>query len=80
MSNAGLNAAVLLLGPDRGHSLLGCDWGTRVATADDRDICIQQARQIFVLHNGDESVDVKVCNRHRARLYAETDPHQERTE
>lgn len=77
--NEALNAAVQLLGPERGHHLLGCDWGTTVATADDREVCIQQARQIFALHRGNEVLDVKVCNVHRARLYAETDPHQERS-
>lgn len=69
-----LHAAVQLGGPDWGHAILGCDWGTRVATPDDREVCTRQARQIFVLH-GKTAYEVKVCEAHRDRLYAETDPH-----
>lgn len=74
-ADGSLTAAMLLAGPVRGHALLGCDWGTRVATADDMGLCERQARQIVVLHDGPESIDVKVCLAHAARLAEETDPH-----
>lgn len=77
-SDTALNAAVRLLGPTAGHTMLGCDWGTRVAAPDDREVCIRQARQIVVLHDGDDLTDVKVCLVHRDRLLAETVPHGER--
>lgn len=76
MADTALNAAVRLLGPAAGHELLGCDWGTKVATTDDRGVCTRQARQRMALHNGDETLEVQVCNVHRARLYAETEPHE----
>lgn len=72
-----LNAAVRLMGPDRGHQLLGCDWGTHIATADDLAICTRQARQIVAIHDSDDVIDVKLCWPHRARVFAETTPHEE---
>jgi hypothetical protein len=77
LSDAALNAAVRLLGHERGHALLGCDWGTLVAAPDDREVCVRQARQIVALYNGDDRTDVRVCLVHRDRLLAETTPRSE---
>lgn len=71
-----LNAAVKLLGGQRGHRLLGCDWGIRVSTPNDDATCNRQARQVVALHDGGGVWDVKVCEAHRDRLLAETNPHR----
>lgn len=71
-----LTAAMLLAGPVGGHKILGCDWGTRISTADDEALCERQARQIVVLHNGPATLDLKVCENHAGRLVRETDPHR----
>ena len=72
-----LTAAMLLAGPVRGHAMLGCDWGSRVATPDDQALCIRQARRIVVIHDGPDAIDLKVCEEHGGRLEAETDPRAE---
>lgn len=70
-----LNAAINLMGQTRGRAMLGCDWGRRVRTPDDPDLCLRQARQMIVLHDGAMTFEVKVCDAHRDRISAETDPH-----
>lgn len=54
------------------QSLLGCAWGRTVSTPDDAAMCPFQAAQIVVVHNGDVSVDLKLCRRHVERLSRET--------
>lgn len=77
-SDSALNAAVRLAGPAFGHALLGCDWGTKVASTDDRTVCIRQARQRVVLHGpGGERYEVKVCREHAVAIDLETDPHDD---
>lgn len=75
-SNQALNAAVLLFGPERGHALLGCEWGTAIALPDDQDVCIRQARRIVVIHGTGNAVrDMKLCLEHAATVERETEPH-----
>lgn len=60
------------------RSLLGCQWGGIVATADDMAECIEQATSITFVHEGPEDgagVPLKLCDRHRAALLELTDPH-----
>lgn len=61
------------------HSLLGCQWGRRVALPGDREPCALKAEQIVVLHGHpvDGEFAVKLCAAHRDRVVAETKPHRE---
>lgn len=72
----GLDAAVLLLGPDRGHALLGCDWGTYIALPSDLEVCVRQATQRMVIHEGATEHPVKLCAAHAALVESRTDPHE----
>lgn len=75
-ANPALDAAVLLLGAERGHALIGCDWGTKVGLPDDREVCISQARSQVVLHDLDgKAYTLKVCDEHAATLMRATNPH-----
>jgi hypothetical protein len=74
VNEAPLTAAMLLMGPVRGHSMLGCDWGTRVALPDDQALCVRQARRIVVIHDGPDAIDLKVCDEHFAKLGEHTNP------
>lgn len=59
-------------------SLLGCDWGRRIALPGDQDPCGEQAVQRVVLHGhpDDGDFDVKLCQPHADIVIAETDPHR----
>ncbi len=56
------------------QSLLGCEWGRTVHTPDDTTPCLRQAVQIVVVHEGDSSVDLRLCASHVRRLGQETTP------
>jgi hypothetical protein len=72
----GLSAAALLFGAERGHALLGCDWGTKVALPDDREVCTRQAARRLMLHGfPDGPRQFKACDHHAEILERETDPH-----
>jgi hypothetical protein len=58
------------------QALLGCAWGRTVSTPDDTERCPRRAVQIVVLHNGDASLDLKLCNQHVTRLSRETTPRE----
>lgn len=75
--HSALNAAVLLLGADQGHALIGCDWGRKVSLPDDREVCTSQARRRLILHGpAGEEYDLKACDQHADVLERETDPHE----
>lgn len=71
-----LNAAVRLVGPERGRAMLGCDWGTKLGVLEDFQVCPRQARARFVLHSADGERDIKVCAEHAAVVERMTDPHE----
>ena len=59
--------------------LLGCAWGTAVASNDDMNQCIRRATQRVMLHEGDTEIEVRLCDYHLAILTENTDPHTEET-
>lgn len=61
------------------HALIGCDWGTRIATDGDIGVCENQAVRRVCLHAGEQTIDVKVCAHHLVTVTRLTDPHQDNT-
>ncbi len=61
------------------HSLIGCDWGSKIALPNDRAVCGQKAAQRIVIHNpaGRGALILKLCTGHLALIEYETDPHTE---
>lgn len=59
------------------QDLLGCVWGRFISTEDDSDVCGERAEQIVVLHDGDRECALKLCAKHRDRVFAETTPHED---
>lgn len=72
--NPALDAAVKLLGSERGRELIGCDWGTKVSLPWDREVCARQARRRMVLHRPGGEFHLKVCDEHAAIIDEQTDP------
>lgn len=72
----GLRAARTLVGALRAHDLLGCDWGLRVSTKDERGICSRQAMRLVVVHDGPVQHELKLCDAHFDRVAELTDPHK----
>jgi hypothetical protein len=56
--------------------LIGCAWGRKVTTPDDPWPCPNQARTVVVVHDGEDQRELKLCDRHRDRVMAETTPHE----
>lgn len=72
-----LGAAVQLLGQQRGHAMLGCDWGHTIVitSAVDNRRCSRQARRVMVLHAGKATKEMKLCPDHAEVIMAITTPH-----
>jgi hypothetical protein len=58
------------------NALIGCAWGHTVETPDDPLPCRNQAVAIVVVHLVHEQRELKLCEKHRERLMAETTPHE----
>lgn len=58
-------------------SILGCEWGRKVALPDDKLPCTRQAVQRLVLHDGPITLCFQFCAEHFAVVEGQTDPHRE---
>lgn len=58
------------------QQLIGCSWGRVVVVPDDQEVCDEQAVRIVVVHDGDASIELRLCDRHVERLSRETTPRQ----
>lgn len=56
------------------QALLGCDFGSVVATPDDTDPCKRQATSRVVVHDGPASIELQLCDTHRAVIDEQTNP------
>ena len=65
-------SAVTLAEPDRGHALLGCDWGTLVHTVEDPVVCDRPAVQRVVLHTTNGNLMIKLCDGHTVEVLDDT--------
>lgn len=57
--------------------LLGCAWGRSISAPGDQERCNEQAKTIVILHDGNKTAEFKLCDKHRDRVFQETDPHIE---
>jgi len=56
------------------HNLLGCEWGRKIALAENREPCEADAVQRIALHGPNGHLVVQLCDRHRALVLDLTDP------
>lgn len=55
--------------------LLGCSWGRRLWSETDSALCDQKADRVIVLHEGDEELEVQLCQRHLDVMDEWSTPH-----
>lgn len=66
-------------GPAAGmiRALLGCEWGWKITTPDDKTLCHERAVKIVCLHDEGATIEVKLCEAHKTRVLSETTPHED---
>ena len=62
------------------RALLGCSFGLKVSTPDDKEACPEVATRIIVLHHNGDEMECRFCEPHAAYIMLLTDPHQESVE